>query len=121
MIKVLLLLLFVSSAYARDYPAEVLRVYDGETVTVNINLGLGIHKIEVLKLYGINAPKIQNSQRRLGKASRDHLRSFLLGKWITLSTIKDDKRSRDGRLLAIIHIKELNINEIMLQDGFVYF
>ena len=103
-----------------EYKAEVVKVYDGDTITVNIDLGLGIWlKDQKIRLFGINAPELRGKNKEEGKKSRDYLSDLLTGKEIILDTIKD-KKGKYGRWLGIIHTKDytISINEIMVQDKY---
>ena len=57
------------------YSAYVTKVYDGDTVTVDIDLGFGVLlRKQRLRLLGINAPEVRGTSRTQGLASRDFLR-----------------------------------------------
>ena len=99
-----------------NYRASVTSVYDGDTVTLTVDQGLGSSRVEKIRLYGINAPELRGSERTAGLVSRDSLRAWVLGKDITLETI-DDKRGKYGRLLGVLHIDGVNINQKLVQSG----
>ncbi|WP_372846761.1 thermonuclease family protein [Pontiella sp.] len=104
------------------YKARVTAAYDGDTVTVEIDLGLKTAiKGEKLRLHRINAPEMRGDEKVAGKASRDYLRSRILGKEILLETIKD-KQGKYGRYLAEIWLEEngaiVNINDELVAKGF---
>ncbi len=104
------------------YKAIVVSVYDGDTIHVDIDLGLStwIRK-EKLRLARINAPEIRGAERPAGLASRDFLRQQILGKEIIVQTIKD-RKGKFGRYLAEIWLKEsgewININDLMIEKGY---
>jgi len=56
----------------------VTEVYDGDTCTVDMDLGFKIHFTEVVRLMGINAPALRGSERPAGLVSRDRLREKIL-------------------------------------------
>lgn len=99
------------------YKANVIKVYDGDTITVDIDLGLGIwlHK-QSIRLYGIDAPEVRGSEKIEGKKSRDWLREKILGKEIVLKTIKD-KTGKYGRLLGEVWFENENINDLLVEVG----
>lgn len=105
------------------YKATVVSVYDGDTIRVNIDLGLGIHnkgedgKGVVIRLYGINTPEIRGEERPQGLLSRDYLRKLILGKQIVIETIKDTK-GKYGRYLGKIYIGGLYVNEDLVTNGY---
>ena len=93
-----------------QYPALVVSVYDGDTITVNIDLGFGVElKKQKIRLYGINTPEVRGSSRDLGIISRDYVREKILNKNIMLQSIKD-KKGKYGRWLGIILMGEENVN-----------
>lgn len=105
------------------YQAQVVSVYDGDTCTVDIDVGLGIWvKGEKLRLARINAPEVRGDEREAGLVSRDFLRTKIDGKQIMIQTIKD-KTGKYGRYLAEILIQDandnfININDLMVAEGF---
>ena len=99
------------------YKARITKVYDGDTVTADIDLGFGVLlKKQKLRLLGINAPELRGDSRPHGILSRDFLRDLILDKDVILKTYKD-KKGKYGRLLTEIYLDTENINEIMLHEG----
>lgn len=79
------------------YKAKVTSVYDGDTCTVDIDLGIHTWiQGEKIWLNRINAPELKGSEKVKGLKSRDFLRSKIEGKEITIETIKD-KQEKYGR------------------------
>lgn len=99
------------------YKAKVTDVYDGDTITVDIDLGFGItmHK-QKIRLYGINAPEVRGEERDAGLITREHLRAAILGREIVLNSYKD-KTGKFGRFLAFIYCDSININDQMVRLG----
>jgi len=108
------------------YKAIVTSVYDGDTCTVDIDLGLHTWiRGEKIRLTRINAPEIRGTERTEGLKSRDFLREQISGKEITIQTIKD-KKGKYGRYLGEIWIKnengkEININDLLVAKGFAVY
>jgi micrococcal nuclease len=109
-----------------NYKARVTGVYDGDTCTVDIDLGLHtwIHE-EKLRLHRIDAPEVRGIERPAGLAARDFLQSLILGKEVHLETIKDQEE-KYGRYLAEIFVQQttpeggeiwVNVNDLMVQNG----
>lgn len=103
------------------YKAEVTSVYDGDTITVDIDLGLKTKVVgEKLRLHRINAAEVRGEEREAGLVSRDYLRSRIDGKTIYIQTIKD-KRGKYGRYIAEIWLEEdgtwVNINDELVAKG----
>lgn len=93
---------FATAEYLYYYKADIVSVYDGDTVRADIDLGLDTWIKNVpLRLYGINAPEITGKTRAAGVASRDYLMSILSEQEIVIKTFKD-KKGKYGRILANI-------------------
>ena len=109
-----------------NYKAKVVEVYDGDTCTVDIDLGLHTWiRGEKLRLNRINAPELRGAERPEGLKSRDFLRQLVLDKEVLLKTIKDEKE-KYGRYLAEIWIQNeagewQNINDLMVEKGFAVY
>ena len=110
-----------SEDYRYYYRAIVKSVYDGDTCTVDIDLGLNVwigH--EKVRLYRINAPELRGSERQEGLIARDFLRDKIDQKEIMIHTFKD-KKGKYGRYLADIWLKEMdewvNINDLLVSSG----
>ena len=104
------------------YKAVVRSVYDGDTCTVDIDLGLGIwvHG-EKIRLHRINAPELRGTSREAGLHSRDFLRSQIEGKEVYIQTFKD-KREKYGRYIGNIWLESktgawINVNDVMVEQG----
>jgi micrococcal nuclease len=110
-----------SSLY--HYRAIITEVYDGDTCTVDVDLGLHIWvKGEKVRLNRINAPEVRGSEKEKGIKSRDFLREKILNKEILLETIKD-KDEKFGRYLGEIFLptdskQYININDLLVKEGF---
>jgi len=105
-----------------NYRARVVSVYDGDTIRVDIDLGLKtwVHN-EPLRLSRINAPEVRGEERPEGLNARDFLREKILNKDVIIETLKDEK-GKYGRYLAEIWLKDdsedyVNINDLMVEEG----
>ena len=104
-----------------EYRAFVRKVYDGDTITVDFDLGFGITLSgQKVRLLGINTPEVRGPERPSGLVSRDALRNKIGNKWVTIKTHKD-RRGKYGRWLAEVFIEvegsSANINEWLLAEG----
>jgi len=99
------------------YQGFVTKVYDGDTITVDIDVGFHITmKNEKIRLYRINTPEVRGAQKEQGIISRDWLRQRILEKKITLVTVKD-KKGKYGRWLADIWIDDICVNDELVSNG----
>lgn len=100
------------------YLALVTSVYDGDTITVDIDLGLGVWKhSEKIRVAHINAPEVRGKERPEGLKSRDWLRERINGKQIIIKTLKD-KKGKYGRYIGEIYLDGVNINDEIVKAGF---
>lgn len=104
------------------YAATVTNIYDGDTITVDLDLGLNIHHQDrTVRLWGINTPEVRGPQRPQGLTARDWLRNLITDTDIILRTHKDST-GRYGRLLAEIFHQDddgqwVNINQALVDSG----
>lgn len=102
------------------YNAVVTEVYDGDTCTVDIDLGMNTWiRGEKIRLNRINTQEVVGKTKSDGIKSRDHLRKLVLGKEIIIQTIKD-RKEKYGRYLGEIWIAnkkgvQKNINDEMVK------
>ncbi len=83
--------------------AEVLRVVDGDTLTVRAHIWLGQELTTNVRLSGVNAPELTGScerERELAQAARRYLAERVEGRSVTLRKIGLDKFG--GRVVAIV-------------------
>lgn len=98
-----------------EYEASVVRVVDGDTVDLLIDLGLRVLTKARVRLLGINAPEHNTSA---GQASLAYLATVLpAGTQVTVTTHKD-KTEKYGRWLAQISVGSTDVNAQMVAQGF---
>ena len=105
--------------FDNDYCYKILvtDVYDGDTITCDIDLGFNVKLSEQkIRLYGINCPEMRGKSRLEGIKSRDYLRELILNKQIKLYTLKD-KKGKYGRWLGILVQGENILNQKLLDEG----
>jgi len=94
-----------------QYNAIIQKVVDGDTIEINIDLGLSawVHN-EKIRLYGIDTPEVYGVKKGSAEWERGNQASEFVKKYViekdevVIETIKD-KREKYGRYLAIIYIK----------------
>jgi micrococcal nuclease len=110
-----------------SYPAEIIRVVDGDTIDVRLTLAdvdvgfdiyLTQHYNVKLRLAGINAPEKNTPE---GKTAKTYLASILPpGTKCVVLTIKD-KTEKYGRYLAWVFVPQETsykcVNDALLADG----
>jgi len=111
------------------YNAHVTKVYDGDTITVDIDLGLGVWvRGQKIRLARIDAPELRGEEHDDGIKSRDFLRKLVLGKDIVVVTHKD-RKEKWGRWLGDIYLPadyhdsknndlDLSVNSVILEHNY---
>jgi micrococcal nuclease len=103
------------------YKANVLRVVDGDTVIVDIDLGFGVWlRGQTIRLAKINAPELRGASLEAGRDSKTYLSKLVLDKRVMIRTEKD-RKEKYGRWLAVILLEEdknlIDINHKMVAEG----
>ncbi len=101
-----------------EYKAICTKVYDGDTITVHIDLGLEqwSHN-QKIRLLGIDTPELRGPERPEGLKVRDWLKEQILDKEITVKTYKSRDKGKYGRWLMEVFIDGRNLNEEMISSG----
>ena len=107
-----------------EYRCKIVRVVDGDTVDVDIDLGFGIwiHK-ERIRLHGIDTPESRTrdlEEKKYGLLAKEQVKYFLpKGSIQTLITVKD-KAGKFGRVLGRFKIEHpIHGNSTTLNDWMV--
>lgn len=99
--------------------AKVLRVVDGDTIEVNLD-----NKKESVRLIGIDASETVDPRKNVecfGRQATEKAKEILDGKTITLeSDPTQPDRDKYGRLLRFVFIDNLNVNKLMISQGYAY-
>ena len=102
---------------------ELLKVVDGDTIDVLIDLGFNITIKQRVRLVGIDAPESMSSdqtEKKFGLESKKYLVDWLADKKdLIVRTTKDDKY---GRILAkvISHTSMICVNDDMIKFGYAW-
>jgi len=112
-------------ATQNEYDVHVIKVVDGDTVDVDIDLGFGIClKDERVRIMGIDTPESRTSDRvekLFGLAAKDRLYS-LLEKDAKLITTEDssgeDMKGKFGRILGDFRAADGRlVTDILIEEG----
>ena len=103
-----------------EYKCKMVRVVDGDTVDVDIDLGFGVWlKKQRIRLYAIDTPESRTSddvEKVYGLAAKDFLIKWTNAGDLTLKTFKDGK-GKFGRILGELWFgKTHNINQILVDN-----
>ena len=94
------------------YNAKVVKIVDGDTVDVLVDLGFEVYKKVRCRLAGINAPEMSTAE---GKVAKEFLVTTLpLNTPVVIISREYDKY---GRSVATIFAGEVNINQFMVDTN----
>ncbi len=109
-----------------NYKCKVIRVIDGDTVVVDIDLGFN-HWIrnQHVRLYGIDTPEVRTkdlAEKKLGFEAKEFVQArFFPGDIVILRSI-EDSTGKFGRILGEFYYNDkdkgyINISEELLNAG----
>tara|TARA_A100001011_G_scaffold35883_1_gene34194 strand:- start:7905 stop:8345 length:441 start_codon:yes stop_codon:yes gene_type:complete len=107
-----------------EYNVKIVKVVDGDTVDVDIDLGFGmVYKKQRVRMKGIDTPESRTRdlvEKQFGKASKKHLKG-LLENADSLSLVSHDK-GKFGRILGELFANyddvKFSINQRMIDDHY---
>ena len=112
-----------------EYRVTNIRVVDGDTVDVDIDLGFGVWmKKQRIRLYGIDTPESRTRdkvEKLFGTAAKNRLKELLAegGKLITTENKQgEDMKGKFGRILGDFWVERYEgerekVTDIMIEEG----
>ena len=107
-----------------EYNVKVLKVVDGDTVDVDIDLGFGIVLTdERVRIMGIDTPESRTSdkvEKVFGLASKARLKELLDEEAILITTEDEkgeDMKGKFGRILGDFRVGGRTVTEILIEEG----
>ena len=114
-----------------EYKAKLIKVVDGDTVDVDIDLGFGIWiKNERVRIMGIDTPESRTrdtEEKKFGLAAKKRITELLKANQVVLKTVRgrggEDMKGKFGRILGDFSVyygpldKEMRVSEIMCLEG----
>jgi len=114
----------------KEYNVKILKIVDGDTVDVDIDLGFGIVLTdERVRIMGIDTPESRTSdkvEKIFGTASKNRLKQLLDKEAILVTTIDkggEDMKGKFGRVLGDFKCyyapedREATVSEILIKEG----
>jgi len=103
-----------------EYRAKVVRVVDGDTVWLEVDLGFNVRVNIEFRLEGLNTPEVIGTQKVAGLAAKAEVMRLLGLGTLRVVSMKTEKY---GRYLATIYVTpptgpEINVNDSLLVGGF---
>jgi len=109
-----------------EYRAELIKVVDGDTVDVDIDLGFGVWlRNERVRIMGIDTPESRTSdkvEKLFGLAAKNRVKK-MLEKNVVLKTFAakdgEDMKGKFGRILGDFYIESEGklLTEVMIEEG----
>ena len=107
-----------------EYKCNLVKVIDGDTVDVDIDLGFGVWlRKQRIRLYGIDTPESRTRdkvEKVYGLAAKEFLVDMLSTGDMSIKTYKDSK-GKFGRILGELFVKtsvgELSINQSLVENN----
>jgi len=102
-----------------EYKAKLIKIIDGDTIDAEIDLGFKVSVRKRIRFLGINAPETRTrdlEEKQAGLKTKSRLETlFDASKGVF--TLKSHGVGKYGRVLGEIFIENININELLLNEG----
>ena len=102
---------------------EVVKVVDGDTIDIVIDLGFNLSKKERVRLAGIDSPESRTKdleEKKFGLVSKEFLERRLKTGISSGLKVKTEKDGKYGRMLGWIFVGKTNINKEMIYRGYAW-
>lgn len=105
------------------YRCKLVKVVDGDTVDVDIDLGFGVWlKDERVRLYGVDTPESRTrdlEEKKYGLAAKKFVENFTDDEWLILKCNGYDSKGKFGRILGEIYrtsnFSNISLNELLVE------
>jgi len=99
------------AAQSERFVATILSVYDGDSFSARVELGLGVQMVDKFRLAGVDCPELYTDA---GKEVRDAVRARMLNEIVVLTVTRRDKY---GRWLASVGIGDEDLATWLVATG----
>jgi micrococcal nuclease len=105
---------------------KVLKVVDGDTIDVDIDLGFNISYYQRVRLAGIDTPESRTTdlaEKALGIEVKERVKYLIdNAKKIVIKTEKPDSSEKYGRILGWLYLDgaETSVNHALVADGYAW-
>jgi micrococcal nuclease len=101
-----------------EYNATLLRVIDGDTIEVDLDLGFHVHYRSPVRMAGYDAPELRSDA---GFKAKEYLYNLLKdrNRPLVIRTMVNKEFEKYGRVLGAVMYGSVNINEEMVKAGHV--
>jgi len=105
---------------------KVLKVVDGDTIDVDIDLGFNISYYQRVRLAGIDTPESRTTDKKekaLGLEVKDRLKKAIdAATDVVIKTEKPDSSEKYGRILGWVYLdnNKVSINQTLIDEGYAW-
>jgi len=102
---------------------EIVKVVDGDTIDILIDLGFDLTKKERVRLAGIDTPESRTrdlEEKAMGLEAKDFLERRLTEGMASGLRVKTEKDGKYGRMLGWLFCGDTNINTEMVYRGYAW-
>ena len=105
---------------------KVLKIVDGDTIDVDIDLGFDISQTQRVRRAGIDTPESRTKDARekvLGLEVKDRLKKAIdAASDVIIVTEKPDSTEKYGRILGWVYLDKSpkSINELLIEEGYAW-
>jgi len=107
-----------------EYKCKVVKVVDGDTVDVDIDLGFGVWlRDERVRIMGIDTPESRTRdkvEKIFGLAAKKRLKELLKNGVVLKTQVNkdgEDMKGKFGRILGDFMVGDEMVTDIMIQEG----
>jgi micrococcal nuclease len=103
---------------------NVLKVVDGDTIDVEIDLGFDLTKKERVRLGGIDTPESRTrdlEEKKLGLQAKDYLKSLIMN--ADKLIVRTEKDGKFGRMIGYLYMNPeatVSLNQMLIDEGFAW-
>jgi micrococcal nuclease len=101
-----------------------LKVVDGDTIDVEIDLGFDLTKKERVRLGGIDTPESRTrdlEEKKLGLQAKDYLKSLIMN--ADKLIVRTEKDGKFGRMIGYLYMNPdatVSLNQMLIDEGFAW-
>jgi len=106
-----------------EYKAKYISNYDGDTVTLEIDLGFKIRHEIVVRLISVNTPELRGGTKKTkeeAKKIRDYVKDKLSNAYNITVVTRKDRKGKYGRYLAEVVYNGTNLNKELIDMGYTW-
>jgi len=99
------------------FPCQLMDNYDGDTLTLRLDLGFNVHIVQNVRLHGVDAPELRGGAeivKQAGFLARDRVREFLADKSLVYCSVQWS--GKYGRSLGDVEADGASLGQYLLEN-----